>query len=69
MSKSTLYRKIKSLTGLNTQEFITEIKLLKAKEIMSTNETMSLKEISYKIGFSNYNYFKKIYEKRFGPID
>lgn len=69
MSKSTLYRKIKSLTGLNSQEFITEVRLLKAKEIMINNEFLSFKEVGYRIGFSNYNHFKKLFEKRFGSVD
>jgi signal transduction histidine kinase/DNA-binding NarL/FixJ family response regulator len=66
LSQSTLYRKVKSLTGLSTQEFITEVKLQKALEIYNQNETLTLKEIGYKVGFINYTHFGKLFEERFG---
>lgn len=66
VSQSTLYRKVKSLTGLNTQEFITEVKLQKAHRIFNQNEMLSLKEIGYKVGFLNYTHFGKLFEQRFG---
>jgi len=66
MSQSTLYRRIKSLTGLNTKEFITEIRLQKARELFTENPLLTIKEISYKIGFVNSTYFGKLYEDRFG---
>jgi DNA-binding response OmpR family regulator/nitrogen-specific signal transduction histidine kinase len=66
VSQSTLYRKVKSLTGLNTKEFITEVKLQKALEIFNQDETLSLKEIGYKVGFLNYTHFGKLFEQRFG---
>ncbi len=66
VSQSTLYRKVKSLTGLNTKEFITEVKLKKALEIFNQDETLSLKEIGYKVGFLNYTHFGQLFEQRFG---
>jgi signal transduction histidine kinase/DNA-binding response OmpR family regulator len=66
VSQSTLYRKVKSLTGLNTKEFITEVKLQKALDIFNQDETLSLKDIGYKVGFLNYTHFGKLFEQRFG---
>ena len=66
VSHSTLYRKVKSLTGLSTQEFITEVKLQKAFEVFNENETLTLKEVGYKVGFLNYTHFGKLFEQRFG---
>ncbi len=66
ISKSSLYRKIKSETGLTPNEFITEIKLLKAREILEKNSNKSLKSLSLDVGFLHSFYFSKLYEKRFG---
>jgi len=66
VSKSSLYRKIKSETGLTPNEFITEIKLLKAREILEKNPNKSLKSLSLDVGFLHSFYFSKLYEKRFG---
>lgn len=66
ISKSTIYRKIKHATGLNPNQFINEIKLQKAREIVESNQMDSLKQLSYAVGFSKSSYFSKLYEKRFG---
>jgi len=66
VSQSTLYRKIKSLTGLNIKEFITEVRLQKAYQLFNQKELISLKELGYEVGFLNYAHFKKLFEQRFG---
>ena len=37
----------------------------KAKEYLQ-NYSLSLKEISYKVGFNDYNYFSQIFKKNVG---
>ncbi|PQJ78373.1 hybrid sensor histidine kinase/response regulator transcription factor [Polaribacter porphyrae] len=66
LSKSSLYRKIKSETGLTPKEFITEVKLQKARTILENNHTISLKELSSEVGFLHNSYFSKLFQKRFG---
>lgn len=66
LTERTLYRKIKSLTGLTPNEFIREIKLLKAHELCANNEIQSLKELTITLGLKNSNYLSKLYEARFG---
>ena len=66
MSKSTLYRKVKSSTGLNPNQFINEIKLQKARAMVESNQLNSLKQLSFAVGFTKPSYFSKLYEKRFG---
>ncbi len=66
ISKSSFYRKIKSNTGLSPNNFIREIRLLKARGILQNSPNISLKELSLEVGFNHTSYFSNVYEKRFG---
>ncbi len=66
LSQSSLYRKIKSETGLSPNNLINEIKLQKARKIIDNNPNMSLKQLSLEMGFSNSFYFSKLFTTRFG---
>lgn len=66
ISESTLYRKIKTQTGLNPNNLIQEVKLQKAKKILSENPSILLKQLSLEVGFTQPSYFSEIYENRFG---
>ena len=67
LSRSKLYRKIKTATGDSANEFIRKIRLEKAKEYLEqTDKTVS--EICYAVGFSSPSYFSKCYKQHFGEI-
>lgn len=67
LSRSKLYRKIKTATGDSANEFIRKIRLEKAKEYLEqTDKTVS--EICYAVGFSSPSYFSKCYKQYFGEI-
>ncbi len=63
-SKSTLYRKIKANTGLNTNEYIRLCRLKKAAEMLSTQE-YRINEVAYLVGFSSPSYFTTSFQKQF----
>lgn len=65
MSRSQLYRKVKALTGLNVNEFIRQIRLERAKKLL-TNGDININEVSFKVGFSSASYFSKCYKEHFG---
>lgn len=65
MSVSTLYRKVKGLTDLNTVEYVRLIRLKKAAELLSEGN-YRINEISYLIGFSSPSYFATSFQKQFG---
>jgi len=65
MSQSTLYRKIRSLTGMSIAGFIRSIRLRKASEILITEDS-KLSAVAYMVGFNDYNYFKKTFTVQFG---
>lgn len=65
LSKITLYRKIKTATGKTTSQFIREIRLTKAKELLY-DEELTVAEIAYKVGFGSATYFNKCFNEYFG---
>ena len=70
MSHSTLYRKVKGITGLTPNEFTRKIKLSKAAEMILAGET-DMSVVSYATGFNSPAYFKRVFKKEFGvfPTD
>ncbi len=67
MSQSSLYRKIKSLTGLSLTAFIRSIRLKVASQMM-LNSTSKISHIAYEVGFNDYNYFKKSFKEHFNCL-
>lgn len=65
MSKSTLYRKIKSMTGLTPLDFVRNIKMKRAC-MMLLSCTQNISEIAYAVGFSTPKYFTKCFKDEFG---
>lgn len=64
LSRSMLHRKLKRLTGKSYIDLITEIRLTKAKELLE-NDVATASEIAYQVGFSDPNYFYKVFKKHF----
>jgi len=64
-SRSTLYFKFKEITGLSSSEFIRNIRLKRAMQLLSQSD-LSVKEIMYMTGFNTASYFSKCFKKQFG---
>lgn len=64
MSQSTLYRKIKSLTGLSLTAFIRSVRLKKAAFLILSSD-LNLNQIAFEVGFNDYKYFKTSFKKQF----
>lgn len=67
-SKSTLYKKLKSLTGLNTSAFIRNIRLKAACQIMEKKKRVRISEVAYAVGFNDPKYFSACFKKEFGLL-
>lgn len=65
VSKSTLYRKLKVLTGMSPSDFIKNIKLKRAYTVMK-EKRVSISEIAYEVGFNDPKYFSICFKKEFG---
>jgi len=64
-SKSTLHRKLKSLTGLSPGEFIRSIRLKHAVQMLSNNMG-NISEIAFAVGFNDPKYFSRCFKIEFG---
>ena len=64
-SKSTLHRKLKSLTGLSPWEFIRNIRLKHAAQMLKNN-VGNISEIAFKVGFNDPKYFSRCFKSEFG---
>ena len=67
-SKSTLYNKLKSLTGLNTSAFIRNIRLKAACKIMEETQNIRISELAYSVGFNDPKYFSTCFKKEFNML-
>lgn len=64
MSQSTLYRKLKALTGKSTNNFIKDLRLDRAATLLAQNE-ISVSEIANMVGFDDPAYFSKSFKQKF----
>ena len=68
-SKSTLYKKLKSLAGLNTSSFIRNVRLKAACRIMEEKGiNIRVSELAYAVGFNDPKYFSSCFKKEFGML-
>jgi signal transduction histidine kinase/ligand-binding sensor domain-containing protein/DNA-binding response OmpR family regulator len=65
MSPGHTWRKLKSLTGQSTNEFIRTIRLKKAVKLMEESH-LNVSEIAYQVGFSSPAYFTKCFREQYG---
>ncbi len=65
MSRSNLLRKIKKITELSASQFIRQVRLQHAMEMLKQS-TFTVSEVSYKVGFSSPSYFIKCFRDYYG---
>lgn len=67
MSKSQLYRKTISLTGMSPNILLKEFRLEKARELMK-KQRYSISQITFESGFTSPSYFTKCFKKKYGLL-
>lgn len=65
VSSSTLYRKVKALTGMSTNEYIRKIKMQLAEKYLLEGK-YSISEIAFKVGINSNVYFRQCFKEEFG---
>lgn len=65
MSRSKIHRKLKSTLKKSVSQFIREVRLQKAMEMLLQN-VATVSEISYKVGFNSPAYFNSCFHHYFG---
>jgi signal transduction histidine kinase/DNA-binding response OmpR family regulator len=64
-SRSVFFRKIKSLTDLSSNDFIKNIRLKRAAQLLKANDH-SIAQIADEVGFTDQRYFSTCFKKYFG---
>jgi signal transduction histidine kinase/CheY-like chemotaxis protein len=67
VSRMQLYRKLKSITGLSSLEYIKNYRLQTARVLLSSSK-LQVAEVAYSVGFNNAKYFSKCYKELFGML-
>lgn len=71
MSRSSVYRKFKTLTGLTPNDFILNYKLKQAAFMLEKRSDLQINDISDTLGFGSARYFSRCFKKQFNisPMD
>lgn len=62
LSRTVFYRKIKSILGVPPKDFVRDMRVKKAVQLLDTGE-YSISEIAYMSGFSSPQYFSRIFKE------
>lgn len=65
ISYSSFRKAFKEYTGLSPAKFINDVRMSKAKELL-TNSNVSIKEIAYRVGYNNHDYFFTAFRHKTG---
>ena len=65
-SPSTLYNKLRALTGMNVSNFIRDIRMKEAMRLMQKNPDIRISDLAYKVGFKDPKYFSTCFKEEFG---
>ena len=65
MSRTSFYRKVKSVLGMSPSDFIRQIRIRRAVQFINAGEE-TLSQIAYKVGFSDPKYFSKCFKRDMG---
>ena len=65
-SSSTIYNKLRSITGLNVSGFIRDVRLKEAHRLAQSDPTLRISDLAYKVGFRDPRYFSTCFKKQFG---
>ncbi|MDX9729540.1 MAG: hybrid sensor histidine kinase/response regulator transcription factor, partial [Bacteroidales bacterium] len=65
IGRSVFFKKLKSLTGLAPIEFIREVRVKRAAQLIESGE-YTISQVTYMVGCNDPRYFSRIFKQRFG---
>ncbi|WP_162628154.1 hybrid sensor histidine kinase/response regulator transcription factor [Arcticibacterium luteifluviistationis] len=65
MSRMQFYRKLKAIMNLSGTEFIRQVRLKRAIQLMDSGH-FNVSEIAWQVGFNDPSYFSRCFKKEFG---
>lgn len=68
LSRTQLFRKLKTLTGLSPQQYLQEVRLQQALYLLETKQEQSVKAVCYAVGLLQVKHFSQLFHRRFGKL-
>lgn len=65
MGRTVFYQKLKSIIGLSPVDFIREMRIKRARQLIESGE-YNISSIAYMTGFNDPKYFSKCFKKKYG---
>lgn len=65
MSSSNFYRRVRRLTSKTPNEYLTDMRMERAKALLLMNES-DIAQVSLAVGYSSHSYFSLCFKKQFG---
>ena len=66
MSASSLYNKLRAVTGMNATSFIRDIRMKEACRLAKSTPGIRVSDLAYSVGYKDPKYFSTIFKKEFG---
>ena len=68
VSRSTLFREVKRLTGLTPAQYLTEARLQQARLLLENRQVASVKALAQRVGLRQVKHFSLTFRNRFGKL-
>lgn len=65
VSRMQLYRKLDALTEMTVKEFVRNIRLKRAAQML-VQKKLNVSEVAYAVGFKDLSHFRKCFKQEFG---
>ena len=65
-SRNYLYTLFKRDYGISLQEYLLELRIQKAKELLTNERHLAISEVALAVGYSDALYFSRIFRKKTG---
>lgn len=66
MGRTNFYKEVRKLTGLTPNQYILEARLIRARLILETQPTVSLRKLVQMVGLKDEGNFSQAFRKRYG---
>lgn len=68
LSRTNLYGKLRNMLGISPADFIRNVRLKRAAQLLADNPGLSINEVSIRVGFSTPRNFSTQFKKMFGVL-
>jgi len=68
MSHSNFYRKIKNITGQSGKDILLDMRMKRAKQILTDTKGIRVSEVAYMVGYTNPKYFSQSFKEYYGVL-